>query len=118
MSDLDFLTTDEYAEIRRCGRRTIQRERETGRGCRYFQLGARVLYRRADIERYIEEHVRGHEIRTAATLNESLSSDIARPLAGQIEENEALNFAPVLGKDPNQRPKALVSATARRGRHE
>jgi Helix-turn-helix domain len=62
MSDLDFLTTDEYAEIRRCGRRTIQRERETGRGCRYFQLGARVLYRRSDIERYIEEHVRGNDI--------------------------------------------------------
>jgi hypothetical protein len=54
----DLLTTAEYARIRRCSPRTAERERETGRGCPYVRLGGRVLYRRGDIRRYIEQHVR------------------------------------------------------------
>jgi Helix-turn-helix domain len=59
VADDDLLTTAEYAEYRRCSPRTVERERETGRGCPYVRLGGRVLYRRADIYRYIEQNVRG-----------------------------------------------------------
>jgi hypothetical protein len=59
MSDPEFLTAAEFARLRRCSLRTLDRERQTGRGCRYVRLGARVLYRRADIERYVADNVRG-----------------------------------------------------------
>jgi hypothetical protein len=59
MSDPEFLTPFEFARLRRCSLRTLDRERATGRGCRYVRLGARVLYRRSDIDRYIAENVRG-----------------------------------------------------------
>jgi hypothetical protein len=59
VADDDLLTTAEYAEYRRCSPRTVERERETGRGCPYVRLGGRVLYRRADIYRHIEQNVRG-----------------------------------------------------------
>jgi hypothetical protein len=55
----DFLTTQEYADYRRCSARTVERERETGCGCPYIQLGGRILYRRRDVEHYIEQNVRG-----------------------------------------------------------
>lgn len=58
MSDTDFLTTAEFARLRRCSLRTLDRERATRRGCPYVKLGARVLYRRADIKRFIEAHIR------------------------------------------------------------
>jgi hypothetical protein len=60
MTESDLLTPQEYARYRRCSLRTLDRERADGRGCPYVRLGARVLYRRADIERYVEAHVRGH----------------------------------------------------------
>jgi hypothetical protein len=60
MSDLELITAAEFARLRRCSLRTLDRERAEGRGCPYVRLGARVLYRRADIERYIEAHVHGH----------------------------------------------------------
>src|SRR5258706_16481984 len=37
-------------------------------------------------------------LRTAATLNESLSGEMVPPLAGQTDESEAVNSAPVLTK--------------------
>lgn len=57
--DAGLMTAVEFARYRRCSPRTLDRERATGRGCPYVRLGARVLYRRADVERYIEQHVRG-----------------------------------------------------------
>jgi hypothetical protein len=66
MSNLELITPAEFARLRRCSLRTLDRERATGRGCRYVQLGARVLYRRTDIERYLEANVRGHETEYAA----------------------------------------------------
>jgi hypothetical protein len=57
----DLMTPAEFARYRRCSLRTLDRERATGRGCPYVRLGARVLYRRADAERYIEQNVRGLE---------------------------------------------------------
>ena len=58
--DLEFLTTAEFSRLRRCSLRTLDRERATGRGCPYVRLGARVLYRRADIERFIAAHLCDH----------------------------------------------------------
>jgi hypothetical protein len=57
--EADLMTAAEFARYRRCSLRTLDRERATGCGCPYVRLGARVLYRRADVERYIEQHVRG-----------------------------------------------------------
>jgi hypothetical protein len=72
MSDPEFLTPFEFARLRRCSLRTLDRERATGRGCRYVRLGARVLYRRADIERYVAENVRGP--RSNSTVSAGLSN--------------------------------------------
>jgi hypothetical protein len=69
MSDLELITPAEFARLRRCSLRTLDRERATGTGCRYVRLGARVLYRRTDIERYLEAHVRGHETGPGAALH-------------------------------------------------
>jgi hypothetical protein len=55
----ELLTPHEYARYRRCSIRTLDRERAEGRGCAYVRIEGRVLYRRADIERFIEAHVRG-----------------------------------------------------------
>jgi hypothetical protein len=60
MLDIELLTSTEYARLRRCSLRTLDRERAEGRGCPYVRLGARIFYRRGDIEHYIETHVRGH----------------------------------------------------------
>jgi len=54
----ELLTTDEYARVSRRSPRTIERERSTGTGCPYVRLGGRILYRRSDIERYIEKNIR------------------------------------------------------------
>ena len=58
MTDTELLTTREYASYRRCSVRTLDRERADGIGCPYIRLGARILYRRADVDRYIDEHRR------------------------------------------------------------
>jgi hypothetical protein len=56
-----LLTSKEYAAVRRCSDRTIERERESGDGCPYVQLGRRIYYRREDVERFINAHVRGKD---------------------------------------------------------
>ena len=61
MADIELLTTAEYARLRRCSLRTLDRERANRSGCPYLRLGGRVFYRRNDIERYIETLVRRHD---------------------------------------------------------
>jgi hypothetical protein len=59
MDKLDELVTGpEYALIRRCSVRTIERERTAGTGCRYIQVGRLVRYRRSDITDYLDRHTR------------------------------------------------------------
>jgi helix-turn-helix protein len=56
---LDLLLTQrEYASIRRCSERTIERERASGTGCRYIKIGRGVRYKRADLLDFIESHAR------------------------------------------------------------
>jgi hypothetical protein len=59
MEPLKLLTQKEYTDIRGCSIRTAERERETGDGCPYVRLGRRIYYRREDVERFINAHVRG-----------------------------------------------------------
>ena len=54
MSANELLTPAEYAELRRCSLRTLDRERANNTGCPYVRLGGRVFYRRGDIEIFIE----------------------------------------------------------------
>ena len=53
-----LLTQREYAHLRRCSERTVERERVSGTGCRYIKIGRGVLYRRADVLDFIERHAR------------------------------------------------------------
>jgi hypothetical protein len=60
MTDKDIadrlLTQREYARYRRCSIRTIERERAVGTGCPYVRIGARILYRFADVDRFVDAH--------------------------------------------------------------
>ena len=58
MFDSELLTPQEYARYRRCSLRTLDRERALGTGCPYVKIGARILYRRSDIERFFDSHAR------------------------------------------------------------
>jgi hypothetical protein len=89
--DLELLTAAEFSRLRRCSLRTLDRERATGRGCPYVRLGARVLYRRADIERFIAAHLCDHgagvdPARKPKTKNSSASRRSADP---SLAENTA-----------------------------
>jgi hypothetical protein len=59
MTDTELLTPQEYARYRRCSVRTLDRERAVGCGCPYVKLGARILYRQSDIERFLAANIRG-----------------------------------------------------------
>jgi hypothetical protein len=61
MTESDLLTPREYAKYRRCSLRTLDRERSEGRGCRFVKVGARILYRRQDIDNFIDAQLRGEK---------------------------------------------------------
>jgi hypothetical protein len=54
----DLLTPKECADYRRCSLRTLDRERAEARGPPFAQIGARVFYRRKDVDLFIAAHVR------------------------------------------------------------
>ena len=58
MDDDDLLVQREYAEVRRCSERTLERERSSGTGCRYIKIGRAIRYRRGDVRDFIERHFR------------------------------------------------------------
>jgi hypothetical protein len=53
-----LLTPREYAQLRRCSERTIERERASGTGCQYIKIGRSVRYMQADVIDFIERHAR------------------------------------------------------------
>lgn len=65
LSDL-LLSQREYAKVRRCSERTIERERASGTGCRYIKIGRGVRYKRADVLDFIERHARQSTSEAAA----------------------------------------------------
>lgn len=54
---MTLLTPQEVAEILRTTKRTLSRMRLAGDGPRYVRIRKRVLYRREDLDRYIEQLV-------------------------------------------------------------
>ena len=54
-----LLTEREYADLRGCSVRTLQREREDGSGCSFIRFKRQVRYRPQDIVQFIEVHVQG-----------------------------------------------------------
>jgi hypothetical protein len=54
----ELLTQLEYAGLRRCSERTVERERTTGAGCKFIKIGRAVRYRRRDILEFIDRHAR------------------------------------------------------------
>jgi hypothetical protein len=53
-----LLTQREYAQIRRCSERTVERERASGAGSRFVKIGRGVRYRPRDVLDFIERHAR------------------------------------------------------------
>lgn len=53
-----YLTTDEYAALRKCSPRTLERERCSGTGCRYIRRGRKVLYRADDVHNWLADGLR------------------------------------------------------------
>jgi hypothetical protein len=51
-----FLPPVYLAAVRDCSESTLARDRSLGRGCPFVRLGKRVLYRKVDILKWLEEH--------------------------------------------------------------
>ena len=62
-----LLTPKECAAYRRCSVRKLDRERADGRGCPYVRIDGRIFYRRVDVDRFIEAHLRSKLVRTSAS---------------------------------------------------
>ena len=55
----ELLREKEYASLRHCSVRTVQRERVAGHGCQFVRLGSRIFYRKSDITAFIASRVHG-----------------------------------------------------------
>ncbi|MDR1441405.1 MAG: helix-turn-helix domain-containing protein [Bifidobacteriaceae bacterium] len=53
---MDHLTTQEVAVLCRTSQETVRYWRHVGKGPRGFKLGRKVLYRRQDVEAWLQEH--------------------------------------------------------------
>ena len=58
MTNSDFLDTEDLAKLIRTSRRTVIRWRVERKGPAYIKAGQRVLYRRADVEAWLESRRR------------------------------------------------------------
>jgi len=52
----EYLTTAEYAALRRVKPQSIRKERKKRRGPPFFRIGQRCLYRRAEVDAWIATH--------------------------------------------------------------
>jgi hypothetical protein len=55
----ELMTPQETAKLRRCSTRKQEVERATGRGPAYIRDGARIWYRRSDVEAFLRANLRG-----------------------------------------------------------
>lgn len=62
-----LLTEIEAAQLRKQSVRTLQGERYRGDGCSFVRLGRSIRYRRSDVLKFIESHVKKRETREART---------------------------------------------------
>ncbi|TXI76866.1 MAG: DNA-binding protein [Flavobacteriales bacterium] len=58
-----LLNTAEAAEVLRVAAITLHRWRNSGKGPPYVEMGRKVYYRRADLDRWIEEQQRQPQAR-------------------------------------------------------
>jgi predicted DNA-binding transcriptional regulator AlpA len=61
----DLLFGEEVAEITRIPLPTLRFYRHTGKGPRSFKLGSRVVYKRSDVEAWIEQRYQAEVERSA-----------------------------------------------------
>ncbi|WP_439545799.1 helix-turn-helix domain-containing protein [Sandarakinorhabdus sp.] len=54
----EYLTSKEVARRLHISPRTLERHRMLGTGCAFSKIGGRVLYRRVDIEAWVERCMR------------------------------------------------------------
>lgn len=83
MATVQLITTDEYAAIRHCSPRTIERERAAGTGCRYIKIGRLVLYRVSDVEEFLNAHVRHNTSEPETAISGRISTHGGRGVAAQ-----------------------------------
>ena len=55
----NFLNEKEVQREYGLNARTLQRERSLGTGVPYVKMGRRVLYKRTDLDKFIEKHTVG-----------------------------------------------------------
>jgi excisionase family DNA binding protein len=72
-----LLTARETAQYLRCSLRTLDRERADGRGIPYVRIGARIRYRRADVEAFVAAHVRPYSAPIPRSRRHRLSKHAA-----------------------------------------
>ena len=56
MNSTSYMTQAEAAELLRLSPRTLERLRVIGTGPRFAKAGRRVLYRRGDVEAWVDGH--------------------------------------------------------------
>jgi hypothetical protein len=99
----ELLTSQEYARLRRCSVRTIERERTTGAGCQYIKLGRSVRYKLRDVLAFIEGNAR-HS-----------TSEPAQIIAGETARQRAAKFVAVTAGDRTASRAATVNRRNRAG---
>jgi hypothetical protein len=99
----ELLTSQEYALLRRCSVRTIERERTTGAGCQYIKLGRAVRYKLRDVLAFIEGNAR-HS-----------TSEPVQMIAAEMARRRAAQFAAVSADDHTASRAATVNRRNRAG---
>ncbi|MBM3535851.1 MAG: hypothetical protein FJX60_22805 [Alphaproteobacteria bacterium] len=56
--DLMLFTKKEYAKLRRCSERVVEREQADGSGCKFVKLGRKVFFRLSDIRAHLASRLR------------------------------------------------------------
>lgn len=54
---IEYLVEAETAKYIKRSVHTLRKDRHLGKGLPYVKLGGQVLYRRVDVDRYLEDHV-------------------------------------------------------------
>lgn len=107
-----LLLPQEYADLRRCSLKTLERERASGMGCPYVVIGRRIYYRPDDVEAFHASRVRRSTSEVAATGHDATSKCRAQDLdlsgctrPQTTSETKRSTLAPRKGSGkPGQRP--------------
>jgi hypothetical protein len=103
----ELLVQREYARMRRCSQRTVERERSSGTGCRYIKIGRAVRYRLGDIIEFIERHAR------LSTSEQEVSSRAGSAMETIEQAPSRPNRAKTQSIATGERRETAASATRR-----